>query len=198
MKTTLISVLALIIFGISACGNAQTSDHVHSTSSPDSDLDAIVPTFTDVSPEVISSISQIVDQYILIQLALANDDNKSAAVGGKAMANQVADLDMQLFNEAQKNRLLEDKASLEEYARYISESEGDIAVQRQHFIMLSESIYGLVEGFGGGRKLYTANCPMVDNNTGAKWLTEANEIKNPYYGASMLVCGSIDEFFSKP
>lgn len=197
MKTTLLSALAFIFLGISACGNSQTSDHVQSASMPDSELKEVTPLYTAISPVASSSISQIVDQYLSIQNALANDDSKSAAAGGKRMATQVADLNMHSFNDAERNRLLEEKDSLEEYARYISENEEKIEDQRQHFIMLSESIYGLVEAFGGGRKLYTAYCPMVENNTGAKWLTETNEVKNPYYGASMLACGTIDEYFSK-
>jgi len=196
MKTTLLSVLAFIILSISACGNSQTSDHVQSTSLPDSELAEVAPLFTNLSPAASSSVSQIVDQYLLIQNALANDDSKSAAAGGKGMATKVADLNLQSFNDTERNRLLEEKDSLEEYAEYISRNEEKIEVQRQYFIMLSESIYGLVEAFGGGRKLYTAYCPMVENNTGARWLSETNEVKNPYYGASMLACGSIDEYFS--
>jgi len=196
MKTSFISALAFIILGFSACDDSKNSDHVQSATLPDSELESIAPLFTDISAVASSSISKIVDQYLLIQNALANDDGKSAAASGKAMATLVEGLDMQSFNDAERNRLLEEKESLEEYARYISESESDIEVQRQHFIMLSESVYGVVEAFGGGRKLYTAYCPMVENNTGAKWLSETNEVKNPYYGASMLACGSIDEYFN--
>jgi len=34
---------------------------------------------------------------------------------------------------------------------------------------------------------------MVNNDTGAHWLSDEEGILNPYYGASMLTCGWVDE-----
>jgi Cu(I)/Ag(I) efflux system membrane fusion protein len=36
-------------------------------------------------------------------------------------------------------------------------------------------------------KLYVFYCPMKKAN----WLDDANTVKNPYYGKSMLTCGSV-------
>ena len=33
---------------------------------------------------------------------------------------------------------------------------------------------------------------MAFNNRGARWLQDSSAIRNPYFGASMLTCGSID------
>lgn len=38
----------------------------------------------------------------------------------------------------------------------------------------------------------TAFCPMFDSNRGAKWIQKDGEVANPYYGAAMLRCGTID------
>src|SRR5690606_29324356 len=108
----------------------------------------------------------------------------------------ISNLDKSIFNEEQKNLFIESEGTLNEDAGHIAENAGDIKKQRQHFIRMSESVYTLIKGFSTGRKLYAAHCPMVDKNTGAKWLTEVNEVKNPYYGVSMLTCGSVDEVFN--
>jgi hypothetical protein len=41
--------------------------------------------------------------------------------------------------------------------------------------------------------LYLEYCPMANNNTGAYWLSNEKEIKNPYFGDKMLRCGSVKE-----
>lgn len=36
-------------------------------------------------------------------------------------------------------------------------------------------------------------CPMYDSNKGANWVQKQGEIANPYFGSSMLRCGSFDQ-----
>ena len=68
-----------------------------------------------------------------------------------------------------------------------------IAEQRAHFVPLSNAVYELVKNFGGGRTLYHDHCPMARDNQGAMWMSETKEVKNPYFGAEMLTCGSVEE-----
>lgn len=42
-------------------------------------------------------------------------------------------------------------------------------------------------------EVFRAHCPMARDNAGADWLQPNNELLNPYFGASMLRCGSIEE-----
>ena len=37
--------------------------------------------------------------------------------------------------------------------------------------------------------IYVQHCPMADSNNGADWLSQDKEIRNPYFGESMLSCG---------
>src|SRR5690606_11134803 len=99
MKTIILNSIAIIAFGISACnnipqsatsettittGNSDQSEHTEHVS--DADLKAITPLFSDLSPEVSSSVKQIVDYYINVSTALGNDDNKAASSGGMALS----------------------------------------------------------------------------------------------------------------
>jgi hypothetical protein len=34
---------------------------------------------------------------------------------------------------------------------------------------------------------------MANNNTGAYWLSDSKEIRNPYLGNEMLTCGKVKE-----
>jgi hypothetical protein len=70
----------------------------------------------------------------------------------------------------------------------------DLKEQRKAFSALSNEIAKLVKG---GKlsmgMLYLEYCPMANGNSGAYWLSNEKEIKNPYFGDMMLKCGSVKE-----
>jgi Cu(I)/Ag(I) efflux system membrane fusion protein len=45
------------------------------------------------------------------------------------------------------------------------------------------------------KPVYVQHCPMADNNKGADWLSLEKEIRNPYFGSSMLTCGEVTKEF---
>lgn len=70
----------------------------------------------------------------------------------------------------------------------------DIEAQRIEFAALSTHFIALLKKAGmDGGELYIAHCPMASNDKGADWVTSSREIKNPYFGESMLTCGTIKE-----
>ncbi|TVR69493.1 MAG: DUF3347 domain-containing protein, partial [Marinilabiliales bacterium] len=65
---------------------------------------------------------------------------------------------------------------------------------RVHFEPLSEAFIETAQTLGAiGMTWYVAYCPMVDGNRGAYWLSEFEEILNPYFGSMMLRCGEVRE-----
>lgn len=70
----------------------------------------------------------------------------------------------------------------------------DLAIQRQAFSSFSNALYKSLKEFGaGGITVYYVQCPMANNNTGAHWLSDTKEIRNPYLGSEMLSCGKVKE-----
>lgn len=66
----------------------------------------------------------------------------------------------------------------------------DIATARDHFYHQSRAMIELAQaGYHEGR-LYLMFCPMARDNAGAYWLQQEDELLNPYFGDSMLRCGS--------
>ncbi len=62
---------------------------------------------------------------------------------------------------------------------------------RCHFVLLNEHLVALVSAFSTlENTLYVQQCPMANNNQGAVWLSKEKDIRNPYFGAAMLKCGS--------
>jgi len=67
-------------------------------------------------------------------------------------------------------------------------------LQRIEFSPVSDAIYQLVkkaEVKDAG--IYQQYCPMAFNDKGAYWLSNVEEIKNPYFGKKMLECGEVKD-----
>lgn len=157
------------------------------------DVKIVAVTYTDVDPAASASIKLIVDHYLHIKNALANDNADDAAEGGKAMVDAVKKMDKSLLTADQKKVYDEITSELQDHGEHVAKNAKDIKHQRSHFILMSEDMYSLVKTFGAGRPLYHDHCPMANDNKGAMWISEIKEVKNPYFGASMLTCGSVEE-----
>ncbi len=72
-------------------------------------------------------------------------------------------------------------------SRHISETTV-IDHQREHFESLSKNMYSFLSGLKlNGTTIYQQYCPMKK----AAWLSESEDIRNPYYGDDMLECGKV-------
>ena len=70
----------------------------------------------------------------------------------------------------------------------------DIKTARVSFELISEELIKteLPDGYG------VAYCPMAFDYKGARWIQAEGDIRNPYYGASMLHCGAFEELAEDP
>jgi hypothetical protein len=116
----------------------------------------------------------LVDPYLQVQAALAADQFGSLGPPAQAIAAAAA----ALGKNAEK---------IVAGAKKLGEAK-DIAAARTAFgelsVALTEYAQATKSGFGPDVKL--AYCPMADK----PWLQKDKAIKNPYYGAAMLTCGS--------
>ena len=207
MKKIFFSVLAISAITFTACksggskndqeghdmNNMNKDTTQHATATDDKDVKAVAVTFTNVDAKAAASIKEIVDHYLHIKNALANDNSSEAASGANAMEVAISKLDKSLLTTEQKTAYDKDEEEMKEHAEHIANNSGDIKHQRSHFVLMSEVVYELVKNFGAGRPLYHDHCPMARDNQGAMWVSEMKEIKNPYFGAEMLKCGTVEE-----
>lgn len=72
--------------------------------------------------------------------------------------------------------------------------EKDIEKKRESFEMISNAFYDIVRAVRpSGATVYYQYCPMAFNDKGAYWLSNADSIRNPYFGKKMLTCGEVKE-----
>jgi len=129
-------------------------------------------------------VGTLVPSYLAVQTALANDDLDAAKTGADtflvAMRHAPDEGDAAL--EAQDLRKPAEKIKAAE----------DIAHARHAFHALSMEFATLVGHIGttGKEELYLMNCPMAFDGRGGRWVQVGDTVSNPYYGASMLRCGT--------
>lgn len=206
MKKILFGAIAFSVLVFAACNSGKnenegeghdmdhdSSEHQHANTNDESEIKAVQVAFTNVDAMAAASIKEIIDHYLHIKNALANDNAAEAAKGGEAMAAAVTKLDKSLLTAEQKKVFDENQSSMKEHAEQVSRNENNIKIQREHFATTSEAVYTLAKTFGGGRPLYHDHCPMYNNNKGGMWLSETKEIKNPFFGAEMPACGKVQE-----
>ena len=204
MRFTFFAITAIGALIFSACNNGDTKNEheshavnndtvQHGTNTDDKEVKAVAVTYSNVDVKAAASIKEIVDHYLHIKNALANDNGGEAADGAKTMERAIGKLDKSLLTAGQKKVYDEIEEDLKEHAEHIGKNGDNIKHQREHFSMMSEDVYDLAKTFGGGRTLYHDHCPMYNEKKGAMWLSEIKEVKNPYFGAEMPTCGTIEE-----
>lgn len=142
-----------------------------------------------------ASINEVVANYLKLKNALVNDNSKEAANSGNALVATIGKVDMNSISKEQMKDYMDIADDAKEHAEHIGSNGGDIAHQREHFVMLSKDMNDLIQLFGSNKKLYLDFCPMADDNKGAVWISETKEISNPYFGKGMPTCGSIKKEF---
>ncbi|MEB8329551.1 DUF3347 domain-containing protein [Flavobacteriaceae bacterium KMM 6897] len=133
----------------------------------------------------------LVVNYLKLKDALVADDKEGAAKAGGTMVTAFNNFDTSSFTSEQQKELKDIIDDAKEHAEHIEKS--PIDHQREHFDVLSKDMIDLIAITGTEEKLYQDFCPMYNNNKGAQWLSTTKEIKNPYYGAKMMSCGSIQK-----
>jgi Cu(I)/Ag(I) efflux system membrane fusion protein len=157
-------------------GETGSGDHVARFEAPD--------TFTEQLGEVLKS-------YFEIQAALAGDDDGTAAAAAERSARTLQAVDMSLLTGEAHMAWMKDHERRQKRVLDVAKA-SDIAGRRAAFQALSEALWPTLRRFGfhGHRTVRLFNCPMANSGAGADWIQLDQATANPYYGASMLRCGS--------
>ncbi len=146
---------------------------------------------TSLSTSAKKSIEPLFESYFNFKTALASDDFKKAKQSGLALKSALANVDMNLFKGDAHAVWMELSSSLKNSLQHIEHQE-NIASLRESFIHISNGMIAIAESFEPNSfPIYIQHCPMANSDKGADWLSRAKEIRNPYFGESMLTCGEV-------
>lgn len=127
-----------------------------------------------------ASISKLYQNYLNIKNQLVADHSDGASKAANEFIKSASMVDYKVLSEGNLNVLRKD-------ASQIAESRS-IETQRENFDQLSKNMIALTKKFKlANESVFIQYCPMAK----ASWLSAEKAVKNPYYGSSMLTCGSV-------
>lgn len=204
MNIKRISLFSLAVAGsliLSSCGNSSNTEnhndmshehhegmeHDHGSHQHSESSERNVSTN---SGELKGDLTKILNTYFEMNNHLVKDDALGAQKSGGQLEQALQSFKATNLSEEEQKEVNEILESAIENAQHIAKSEIDH--QREHLVLLSTDIKDLIGIIGTKQKLYEDYCPMANNNEGAIWISNKEEISNPYMGSSMPKCGKVN------
>ena len=146
-----------------------------------------------VSVDFQNQLKMVFNDYINLKDALVKDDSGTSKKAANDLLKSLGKIDMKLLTD--KNAHEHWMSIAKEIKASASSIVGtsQIKEHRNYFKSLSSHLTLAVQLFGINQKVFNQFCPMADNNKGAYWLSLESEIRNPYFGAAMHDCGSVEK-----
>lgn len=150
----------------------------------------------DVPQELNKQMEQLTSSYFELKDLLVADDSAAAADKATELLAKVNEVNSDLVPAVDAKRWLNRKKELIKSGLGVQQAP-TLEDQRKHFEALGNTLYLVLTEIGAGStKVYRQYCPMAFENTGAYWLSDKAEIRNPYFGDMMLECGLVKEVIS--
>ena len=158
------------------------------------DMSKMKNTEGSVASDLKAQFAPVLTAYYGVKDALVADNAQAAATNAQAMKAALSKMDTK--NWTAKDRTVYEPLAkkLDADASQIGNNASKIDQQRTYFMSLSNNTSALTKALKINEETaYLQFCPMANNGKGAYWLSKENKVKNPYYGKSMLTCGSVKE-----
>ncbi|MFO7565786.1 MAG: efflux RND transporter periplasmic adaptor subunit [Enhygromyxa sp.] len=158
---------------------------------PDEREVAMLSTRVSPSPELRAALAELLDAYLDMQVALADDDWPGSKLAAGRLATAAAALEPG-SDEAAAAAWAELGGAIERQAQSAADSSA-IEGARGAFLQLSLLTKQLLQVFGNPLEVPVrlAFCPMANSDRGAEWIQTDATVDNSYFGESMLRCGEI-------
>lgn len=136
-----------------------------------------------------SQKTTLLNSYYNIKNALINADGPAASLNAVLFSEILESTDLNSTSQTDSKTVTVIRQQLAADAKSISKTK-DIERQREYFAGFSAGLYKLVKAVKlTDQPIYYTYCPMKKSY----WLSDNVTVKNPYFGAQMLTCGSVKE-----
>jgi Cu(I)/Ag(I) efflux system membrane fusion protein len=156
-------------------------------------IEGEVPDLSSVIPAAFKKqLNKVVEAYVALKEGLVEGDEKETAKYSSALLAALEKLDGNSLKGEAKAFWDEKRSFLFEHTKLSKEAD-TMDGKRENFIFLSQPLIKVVEAFGASQTLYVNYCPMANDNKGAYWLSEVEEIRNPFMPEKMRSCGEVKD-----
>jgi Cu(I)/Ag(I) efflux system membrane fusion protein len=181
---------------MSPAGGAAPKTHDHGNKNTIQSSE-ITPKKLVVNAKAEKVLMNILDVYMQLKNSLVNDDFDKAKNGVSSLLSQIESVDMSVF-KGDAHMLWMEVAEAMKTGLKEADKANKIEAIRVQFSSISTSAISLYTAIQlPGQPMYVEFCPMANDFEGADWLSLENDIKNPYFGASMLKCGEVKKELNK-
>jgi Cu(I)/Ag(I) efflux system membrane fusion protein len=139
-----------------------------------------------------SQLTALFENYLPVKDALVASDASLASSEAASFLEALERVDMSLVSGEAHDIWMEDLRILRSAAESIRVAD-DLVEIREKLVPLSDQLYYTLKKFKIDVDGYRQFCPMAFDFEGAFWLSDSEEILNPYFGSEMLTCGNVEE-----
>ncbi|KOH44819.1 efflux RND transporter periplasmic adaptor subunit [Sunxiuqinia dokdonensis] len=169
--------------GMDMEGSKATGDHAGHQ-----DMD-MTKELNNISPDFKAQLTKVYKAYVPLKDAFVATDAKKAGSTAEEVGKALKSVDMGLLKGDAHMVWMEQLKTLEGTIKSISKLSA-IEKQRTEFAKFNLAFYKSIKSFGlQDVTAYYQYCPMANRDKGAYWLSDSEEIRNPYFGEAMLGCG---------
>lgn len=157
-----------------------------------------LPDYTASTPTVFKQqLVDATDAYLLLKDAFVTTDSLLAQQRADQLVETLDKVDMSLVKGDAHLYWMEQLEALQAHGKKIV-ALINVEEQRKQFGFLSKVLINTIKVFGiTDNSYYVQYCPMAFDNAGANWISDNEEINNPFFGEKMLKCGSVEEMITK-
>ncbi|MGB5359785.1 DUF3347 domain-containing protein [Eudoraea sp.] len=171
-----LTITTIIVIFLASCGDANKKQGTKMNTP------AEIEAKKESSPEIADAsfsdgmTGKVFQNYQQIRMALVNSDAEEV--------NLVAGNLAESFNG--------EKEEMKSMAMAMADAK-DIEKQRELFSQFTGKVEPLFKESISEGAIYKQFCPMAFDGKGGYWISDVEEIRNPYYGEKMLKCGKVTE-----
>ncbi len=125
------------------------------------------------------NVQLVYTSYLELKAGLVNSNEETVRNAAKKLEETLKD--------SKENKQLRATAKLVSLTK-------DLKKQRDFFVTITDEVGRIVSTADiESGEVYKQYCPMAFEGSGGYWLSDSEEIRNPYFGSQMLKCGSVKE-----
>lgn len=174
-------------------GGQEITGHNHGMNMPEAneDIGKTEKRNIAINQNAKAALQPVYKEYLHLKDALVADNFTNAKKAGSNMQKELSGIKMSLFTGESNDSWIKYNNNLKTALKPAVQIK-TMAEMRKMFEKVSETMIQLTKTFNPFEvTLYMQYCPMVNDNTGANWLSIDKEIRNPYFGKEMDKCGEI-------